>query len=149
MTVPSASAGRTSSKPGACTGPGDPGETGVHFRAHSVMTRSCHCGSLLAEIRAGLRVGYSRQAVPIAWLSLLLAGAGAAFSQCVPLTSVGYTQDFNTLANTGTSSTLPAGWALLEKGTSANTSYTAGTGSSNAGDTYSFGAAGQSDEGKS
>src|SRR5262249_11582942 len=108
----------------------------------SVMTRSCHCGSLLAECRGGLRVRSSRQAVPIAYLSLLLAGAGSAYCQCVPLTLAGYTQDFNTLANTGTSSTLPAGWALLETGTSANTSYTVGTGSSNAGDTYSFGAAG-------
>ena len=39
---------------------------------------------------------------------------------------------------------LPEGWALSEAGTSANNDgkYTAGTGSSTAGDTYSFGAAG-------
>lgn len=52
-----------------------------------------------------------------------------------------YTQNFDTLATTGTSSTLPSGWALLESGTNANTLYTAGTGSANSGDTYSFGAA--------
>ena len=38
-------------------------------------------------------------------------------------------------------STLPAGWELAETGTNANMTYTAGTGSGNAGDTYSFGAA--------
>ncbi|MBK8054129.1 MAG: hypothetical protein IPK35_12875 [Saprospiraceae bacterium] len=51
------------------------------------------------------------------------------------------TQDFNTLASTGTSSTLPPGWAFVESGSSANTTYTAGTGSSTTGDTYSFGLA--------
>ncbi|MEL7644202.1 MAG: ExeM/NucH family extracellular endonuclease, partial [bacterium] len=56
-----------------------------------------------------------------------------------------YTQDFNTLAITGTTNTnLPPGWFLYETGTSSlnNGSYGAGTGSNNAGDTYSFGAAG-------
>jgi predicted extracellular nuclease len=61
----------------------------------------------------------------------------------ISLTAVGvaYTQDFNTLANSGTSSTVPTGWAFSETGTAANTTYTAGTGSGNTGDTYSFGAA--------
>src|SRR6187397_2571272 len=58
----------------------------------------------------------------------------------VSLTGATYTQNFNTLASTGTSSTLPTGWLLSESGTNANTTYTAGTGSSNTGDTYSFGA---------
>lgn len=57
----------------------------------------------------------------------------------VSLTATPYTQNFNTLAKTGTASTLPAGWFLLETGTNANATYTAGTGSSNSGDTYSFG----------
>ena len=54
------------------------------------------------------------------------------------------TQDFNTLANTGTSGALPAGWFLAESGptgSSADTTYGTGTGSNNAGNTYSFGAA--------
>ena len=55
---------------------------------------------------------------------------------------VPYVQDFNTLASSGTSSSLPAGWEFVEAGTNANTIYTAGTGSGNAGDTYSFGGAG-------
>jgi hypothetical protein len=57
----------------------------------------------------------------------------------VALTATPYTQNFNTLAKTGTASTLPSGWLLLETGTNANATYTAGTGSSNSGDTYSFG----------
>ncbi|HMN91366.1 MAG TPA: DUF4082 domain-containing protein, partial [Saprospiraceae bacterium] len=60
----------------------------------------------------------------------------------VSLTTLGsaYTQDFNTLASSGTSSTVPAGWAFSESGSNANTDYAAGTGSSATGDTYSFGA---------
>lgn len=53
--------------------------------------------------------------------------------------ALSYSQDFNTLASTGTSSTLPTGWAFIETGSSANTLYSAGTGSANTGDTYSFG----------
>src|SRR4051812_879559 len=51
-----------------------------------------------------------------------------------------YSQNFDTLANTGSSSALPAGWAFTETGPNANTTYTAMNGGSNAGDTYSFGA---------
>jgi hypothetical protein len=57
----------------------------------------------------------------------------------VSLTATPYTQNFNTLAKTATASTLPTGWLLLETGTNANATYTAGTGSSTSGDTYSFG----------
>lgn len=59
----------------------------------------------------------------------------------VSLTAFGssYTQDFNTLASSGTSSTVPTGWEFSESGTNANPTYTAGTGSSGTGDTYSFG----------
>lgn len=52
-----------------------------------------------------------------------------------------YSQDFNTLANSGTSSALPTGWLFNESGTAANGLFAAGTGSSGTGDTYSFGAA--------
>ena len=51
-----------------------------------------------------------------------------------------YTENFDTLASSGTSSTVPNGWDFVESGTNANTTYSAGTGSSNAGDSYSFGA---------
>jgi uncharacterized repeat protein (TIGR01451 family) len=58
---------------------------------------------------------------------------------------VPYTQDFTTLASSGASSNRPAGWEFVESGTNANATYTAGTGSSNTGDTYSFGAAASAD----
>ncbi|MBK6314569.1 MAG: hypothetical protein IPF53_09725 [Blastocatellia bacterium] len=61
----------------------------------------------------------------------------------VSLTSTGVavTENFNTLASSGTSSTVPAGWAFSEAGTNANMTYDSGTGSGTAGNTYSFGAA--------
>ncbi len=80
---------------------------------------------------------------PIAAVVLLMIASTA--SAQVSLSGGTYTQNFDTLANTGTSSTLPAGWLLSESGTSANTTYAAGTGSANGGDTYSFGAAAAAD----
>jgi hypothetical protein len=65
----------------------------------------------------------------------------------VSVTSLGttYTENFDTLAASGTSTALPSGWAFVESGTNANTVYTAGTGSSNTGDTYSYGAGSSSE----
>jgi len=51
------------------------------------------------------------------------------------------TENFDILANSGTSSTLPSGWAFSEAGSNADPFYTGGTGSSLIGDTYSFGPA--------
>jgi predicted extracellular nuclease len=64
----------------------------------------------------------------------------------VSLTTLGVasTQNFDTLANSGTTNTtLPAGWYITETGGSARDldDYAADTGSSNTGDTYSYGAA--------
>ncbi len=87
----------------------------------------------------------------ISKISLALAASAAALvatnahATAFILTNATYTQDFNTLANTGTSSVLPAGFSIFEMGQNANTLFTAGTGSSNGGDTYSFGAAGSTD----
>jgi len=53
-----------------------------------------------------------------------------------------YQQNFDSLASTGTTNgveTFPHGWTFLETGTNANTTYAAGTGASNSGNTYSFG----------
>jgi predicted extracellular nuclease len=71
-----------------------------------------------------------------------LALAGGAHADCIGIGGPAYAQDFDTLALSGTSSTLPFGWVLRETGTNANGAYVAGTGSGNAGDSYSFGAAG-------
>lgn len=55
-------------------------------------------------------------------------------------------ENFNTLANSGTTNTtLPAGWRLVESGTSADNTYAATDGSANSGNTYSFGATGATD----
>ena len=79
-------------------------------------------------------------------LTLSLASlAGAAGTVSLTILNTAYTQDFNTLASSGTSGALPTGWYFLETGTNANLLYTAGTGSSNAGDTYSFGATGNTE----
>jgi hypothetical protein len=79
-------------------------------------------------------------AIVVAGAIGLLAGAGVAAGQAsLSAIDTAYTQDFNTLASTGQSDVVPLGWAFSELGTNANTTYTAGTGSNNAGDTYSFG----------
>ena len=83
----------------------------------------------------------------VAGLGLTALFSDRAGAQCISLSTSGsaYTQNFDTLANTGSSATVPAGWAILESLANANTSYTAGTGSLNTGDTYSFGAAASTD----
>jgi hypothetical protein len=78
-------------------------------------------------------------------LAAVAALSGGAAQAAFLLTTPVYFQDFNTLANTGTSSLLPGGFEIAEAGANANNSYAAGTGSSNAGNTYSFGAVGSLD----
>src|SRR5258708_4182049 len=74
-------------------------------------------------------------------LGMLIMSSGVRSQISISVFGNPYTENFNTLAPTGTSSTVPAGWAFVESGTNANTTYSAGTGSSTTGDTYSFGAA--------
>lgn len=101
----------------------------------------------LSASRPGSFIGLSvLVSVAVAVIGMSITHRTAA-ATCISLTTLGsaYTQNFDTLASTGTSSTLPTGWALSESGTSANTTYTAGTGSSTTGDTYSFGASGNTE----
>jgi hypothetical protein len=62
------------------------------------------------------------------------------------LTTMSYSQDFNTLdTSSAPSVNLPSGWGLFEQGTSATTvdnKYVGGSGTLNAGNLYSFGTAG-------
>jgi hypothetical protein len=59
-----------------------------------------------------------------------------------------YTQNFNTLRSTsGTSSTMPTGWRLLETGTGANTTYSTDAGATTTGNTYSYGTGTNTDRG--
>jgi regulation of enolase protein 1 (concanavalin A-like superfamily) len=87
-------------------------------------------------------------------LALALAlGHVAAFAQIsIPNAGFTYTQDFNTLAASGTSTAVPAGWAFFETSNvfgGANMIYRAGDASGPyllvTYDTYSFGATGDSD----
>jgi uncharacterized protein len=75
-------------------------------------------------------------------LSAPLGARPAEAAGTISLATIGtaYTENFDTLANTGTSSVTPNGWAISETGANADGVYAAGTGSSNAGNTYSFGA---------
>lgn len=71
-------------------------------------------------------------------------------AQSVSITAVGtaFSQDFNTLANTGTTNaitTLPNGWTFTESGTGANTTYAADFGTLNGGNTYSYGSTGSTE----
>ena len=67
------------------------------------------------------------------------------YGDCRAITSegppygMGINEDFNSLAGSGSSSTLPDGWLLSESGSGADSFYTASDGSSSVGDTYSFG----------
>lgn len=77
---------------------------------------------------------------------------GAASAQCVSLTTPGSasTQNFNTLSNTAGSTTnnlTITGWFMTESGSGArdNEQYAVDTGGSNTGDTYSYGAAGNTE----
>ncbi len=81
-------------------------------------------------------------AIAPALLALSASPASAAGSVALTAVDTAYTQDFDTLATSGTANTaLPEGWWLAESGTSAlnNGAYAAGTGSGTSGDTYSFG----------
>jgi len=83
--------------------------------------------------------------MPIPVVQALGGGSGS-----VSLTALGsaYTQNFDELANTGTTNSLSiTGWYMNEIGSSSanNGQYRAGTGSDNTGDTYSLGAAASSE----
>ena len=64
-----------------------------------------------------------------------------AIGTSVSLTTINqtYTQNFDSLAVTGTSNVTPQGWGFNETGTSLDTNYRTGDGTANSGDTYSFG----------
>lgn len=97
--------------------------------------------------RPSSRLAATALGILVIWSLLAVPASGVQAAGAVSLTALGavYTQDFNSLASSGTSSVVPDGWFFLESGTNANTIYTAGTGSSNTGDTYSFGAAGNTE----
>lgn len=97
--------------------------------------------------------------IPI-WIAALAASCPSLFAQAncassLSLATPSYTQDFNSLASSGTAplSGLPQGWNVgfnvnpttFAIGSSTKVNYATGTGSSNTGDFYSFGLAGNSE----
>jgi len=73
-------------------------------------------------------------------LALLFASSQFASGQIsIPALGTPLTQDFNALASSSTSSSVPAGWAFVESGTGADATYAAGAGTETAGNTYSYG----------
>jgi endonuclease I len=78
-------------------------------------------------------------------LAVLTVFTSASAQISITDVSIPYVQDFNTLASTGTASTMPAGWSFSESGTNANTTYTADNGGLNAGNTYSYGTTGSTE----
>src|SRR5262249_34029388 len=97
-------------------------------------------------VRTGRRsVAAAIVAVLAVSASLALASearADTSTASPLPLTAAGCVQSFDSLAATGTSSAFPAGFGLAEAGSNADPTYAAGDGTSNAGNTYSFGATG-------
>jgi hypothetical protein len=78
-------------------------------------------------------------------LALFLAAGPASAQVSISALGTPVSQNFNTLATAGNSGVVPPGWGFNESGPGANATYTAGNGNSNAGGTYSFGAAGSSE----
>ncbi len=70
----------------------------------------------------------------------LLSFCGGNVEGAISLTSgIAYTQNFDVLASSGTSSTMPIDWVFTESGVNSDILYATGIGSSTTGDTYSFG----------
>ena len=73
-------------------------------------------------------------------LVLLLASAQFASAQTpVNFSGTSISESFSTLAASGTSAVVPAGFGFVETGSALDGTYAAGTGSDNTGNTYSFG----------
>ena len=104
-------------------------------------------GTLKKQLAAILAVSNSRRIGAITAGLLMVMCCRSATASTISLThaDTAYTQDFNTLANTGIASTLPTGWAFSESGTGADTTYSADNGTATAGNTYSYGSTDSSD----
>lgn len=84
-------------------------------------------------------------AAALGMLLPLAAMAQAVGSGAVSITTSGASENFDSLANSGTSDVLPQGWYFYESGGSHRTTYAADDGTVNSGNTYSYGAAGSSE----
>ena len=80
-------------------------------------------------------------AVPVAMLCIRNCSA----QLCGQLSGVNFSQNFNTLATSGSNNTLPNGFEFAFNESPGNLTYAADNGSSPSGDTYSYGSTGSSD----
>ncbi len=88
------------------------------------------------------------QTLAIAVVAFAAASSPARAQLCVFLDGPSYLEDFNTLPSTGTSNnsaSLPQGWAFAEAGTGGTLTYSADNGTLATGNTYSYGASGNSE----
>lgn len=81
--------------------------------------------------------------VASAGTAALLPGVAGAAEPVPRDLATSVTETFDSLAASGTSDAVPAGVGFVETGSNANTTYSAGTGSANAGDTLSLGTSGE------
>lgn len=75
----------------------------------------------------------------------LLGSVVSAGAISIDVFNTAVSENFDSLAATGTSSAVPPGWSFSESGTGADSTYAAGNGSSTTGNTFSFGANGSND----
>jgi hypothetical protein len=81
--------------------------------------------------------------------ALLVAAVGSAnpcqAQLCAQLSGFNFTENFNSLAASGSSTSLPSEFAFVESGTAGNLTYSADNGAASTGNTYSYGSTGSSD----
>ncbi len=104
----------------------------------------------VGRLSVSVTLGIALLALGLLGLGLFHVPAGVRAEAVLNSLTDTYTQTFDMLENgvLTTYTTLPAGWTLFEAGTSTrvNQAYAADTGSSNVGDTYSYGASSSSTE---
>jgi secreted trypsin-like serine protease/endonuclease/exonuclease/phosphatase family metal-dependent hydrolase len=125
------------------TAPGDSGGPAFIDVGGTLVIAGVTSGGNLASAAIGDQSYDTRVDVYQAWIdSIVNATTPVAPSIQYVTSGSTYSENFNSLASSGTSSVTPNGWTFSETGTSNNTTYTAGNGSGNSGDTFSFGATG-------
>lgn len=94
----------------------------------------------IAKINHAKLVGFAPKQFWVGFFIISFLSQFQIYSQSIQLTGEQiYTQNFNSLANTGESSSLPIGWYFIETGLGANTLYSADDGDRDPADTKSYG----------
>tara|TARA_R110002049_G_scaffold185580_3_gene353826 strand:+ start:55492 stop:58680 length:3189 start_codon:yes stop_codon:yes gene_type:complete len=127
------------------TAPGDSGGPAFIQSGGEYLVAGVTSGGTLEDAGLGDESFDTRVDVYQNWIDGILNPV--ATTNYVDYTSAGstYTQSFDSLASSGTSSSLPSGWHLYETDTNADSTYAASDGTPNSGNTYSFGDSGSSE----